>query len=207
MVQGGARVRGSQLQVWVKQCKNSTEVYICFVPKLTRFLSDFDNPQQKFRSIRYINKRVNLRGVIIISRRKHSLLIFLVAPPWKAASTREQWTVRNNLMDRVNFNKSAWRTWNFCAQMTINCLPVCQFVQTRFIFLRSKKLAKVYLYIFSIMSLSYSFAVSPLSPNRQETICLLQNATQASNPAACVAFCSRQIVSWRFGLSGLTAKL
>ncbi len=29
-----------------------------------------------------------------------------------------------------------------------------------------------------------SFAVNPLNPGRQETICLLQNGTQAANPAA-----------------------
>lgn len=29
---------------------------------------------------------------------------------------------------------------------------------------------------------SFSFAVNPLNPGRQETVCLLQNGTQATNP-------------------------
>lgn len=31
---------------------------------------------------------------------------------------------------------------------------------------------------------SFSFAVNPLNPGRQETVCLLQNGTQAINPTA-----------------------
>ncbi len=52
------------------------------------FLSDFGNPQQKFRSIDWAKKKVNLI-LQLKTLWKIGFLKFFLAPPWKAASTRE----------------------------------------------------------------------------------------------------------------------